>query len=160
MANFFYDKETDTLYVSEGDGFGWLAFLFVLATPFFIIAFWLHQYATFVSDHAFLSTIIYLLFGTFLSFFLYRRKRLQHRILGFVAVVVSLLPVYLAQILYAIPYILTHDGPIEIAFEWIVVTFFTIGITFFLNQICLLFRNGLTHLIASICYLVVTLLVL
>lgn len=160
MANYFYDKDTDTLYVSESDGFGWLGFLFVLATPFFIIAVWLRQYAVFVNDHTFLSALIYLLFGALLSFFLYRKRQIQHKLLGFVAVVMSLLPVYFAQTLYAIPYILTHDGPIEIAFEWMIVTFFTVGITFFLNQICLLFKNGLTHLIAAICYLVVTLIIL
>lgn len=160
MANYFYDKETDTLYVSENDGFGWLGFLFVLAAPFIIIAVWLKQYATFVNSHSFLSCIVFLLFAAFVSLLHYRRRRTQHRLLGFIAVVVSLLPVYLAQTMYAIPYILSHDGPLEIAFEWMIVTFLTVGLTFFLNQICLLFKNGLTHLIAASLYLILTWIIL
>lgn len=160
MANYFYDRDTDTLYVSRGDGFGWFALLFVLATPFFIIAVWLRQYALFTSAHALLSWIIFLGLSVLLGDLLYRKKKASNKKLGIVAVVVSLLPIAMAQAFYAIPYILAHDGAIGVAFEWLIVTFFTVGISFFVIQISLLFMNGVKHLMVAATYLIIALFVI
>ena len=160
MANYFYDEDTDTVYVSEGDGFGWLGLLFVLATPFFIIAVWLRQYASFASEHALLSWGVFLSLSTALGALLYKKRNATHRILGIVAVVVTLLPVALAQAFYAIPYILSHNGAIGVTFEWSIVTFFTVGISFFVTQISLLFKNGVKHLIIATVYLLIALIII
>ena len=156
MANYFYDRDTDTLYVSRGDGFGWFALLFVLATPFFIIAVWLRQYALFASEHALLSWVVFFGLSVVLGDLLYKRKA-TNRKLGIVAVVVSLLPIAIAQACYAIPYILSHDGAIGVAFEWMIVTFITVGISFFVIQISLLFKNGIKHLMVAAVYLFIVL---
>lgn len=76
---------------------------------------------------------------------------------AFVAVVVSLLPIAIAQACYAIPYILSHDGAIGVAFEWMIVTFITVGISFFMIQISLLFKNGIKHLMVAAVYLFIAL---
>lgn len=60
---------------------------------------------------------------------LYRRKKAEKKKLGIVAVLVSLLPIAMVQAFYAIPYILSHDGAIGVTFEWLIVTFFTVGIS-------------------------------
>ena len=142
MANYFYDQDTDTLYVSHGDGFGWLALLFFLATPFFIISVWLRQYAVFASEHALLSWGAFLGFSALLGKLLYRKKEAENAKVGILAVIVSLLPIAIAQAFYAIPYILSHNGTVGITFEWLIVTFFTVGISFFVIQISLLFQNN------------------
>lgn len=160
MANYYYDRDTDTYYKTSGDGFGWFAFFLILATPFFIIAVWLRQYALFVSDHSVLSSLAFLGFSVFLGTLLYRKKKVKHRLIGVIAVVISLLPIGLAQVLYAIPYILSHDSAVGVTFEWMVVTFFTVGIAFFTNQICTLFRNGLKHLLVATVYLIIVLFVI
>lgn len=157
MANYFYDRDTDTLYVSQGDGFGWFALLFVLATPFFIIAAWLRQYALFATEHVLLSWVVFLGLSVVLGNLLYRKRRAANRKLGIVAVVVSLLPIAIAQACYAIPYILSHDGAIGVAFEWMIVTFITVGISFFVIQISLLFKNGIKHLMVAAVYLFIAL---
>lgn len=157
MANYFYDRDTDTLYVSRGDGFGWFALLFVLATPFFIIAVWLRQYALFATEHALLSWAVFLGLSVVLGNLLYRKRKATNRKLGIVAVVVSLLPIAIAQACYAIPYILSHDGAIGVAFEWMIVTFITVGISFFVIQISLLFKNGIKHLMVAAVYLFIAL---
>ena len=87
---------------------------------------------------------------------LYKRKA-TNRKLGIVAVVVSLLPIAIAQACYAIPYILSHDGAIGVAFEWMIVTFITVGISFFVIQISLLFRDGVKHLMVAVVYLFIAL---
>ena len=160
MANYFYDRDTDTLYVSQGDGFGWLALLFVLATPFFIIAVWLRQYALFVSEHVLLSWAAFLGLSVVLGNLLYRKKKAENKRIGIIAVVVSLLPIAIAQACYAIPYILSHDGAMGVTFEWLIVTFFTVGISFFVIQISLLFKNGMKHLMVAAVYLIVALIVI
>ena len=160
MAKFFYDGETDTLYVERGDGFGWLGLLFLLASPALIIAVWLEQYALFVSENILLSCSIFLALSILLGILVYRKKKVKRKLLGIAAVVVSLLPVAVAQIFYAIPYILAQEGLLGITFEWLVVTFFTVGISFFVIQISLLFRNGLKHLLLAGAYLIVTLIVI
>ena len=73
--------------------------------------------------------------------------------------VVSLLPIAMAQACYAIPYILSHDGAIGVTFEWLIVIFFTVGISFFVIQISLLFRNGIKHLMVAAVYLIIALVV-
>ncbi len=160
MANYFYDRETDTLYVSENDGLGWFAFFVILSTPAFIIAVWLKQFATFASEHAFLSWIVFLGFSTVLGIILYRKKNAVKKNAGIVAVIVSLLPVALTQAFYAIPYILSHDGALGITFEWLIVTFFTVGISFFVIQISLLFKSGFKHLAVATVYLLITLIII
>lgn len=159
MANYFYDRDADTLYVSRGDGFGWFALLFVLATPFFIIAVWLRQYALFASEHALLSWIIFLGLSVLLGDLLYRKTKASNKKLGIVAVVAFLLPIAIAQACYAIPYILSHDGAIGVTFEWLIVTFFTVGISLFVIQISLLFKNGIKHLMVAAVYLLIALIV-
>lgn len=160
MANYFYDRDTDTLYVSRGDGFGWFALLLVLAIPFFIIAAWLRQYALFASEHALLTWVVFLGLSVVLGDLLYRRKKAENKKLGIVAVAVSLLPIAMAQAFYAIPYILSHEGALGVTFEWLIVTFFTVGISFFVIQISLLFKNGVKHLVVATVYLLIALIVI
>ncbi len=159
MANYFYNRGTDTLCVSRGDGFGWFALLFVLAMPFFIIAVWLRQYALFVSEHPLLSWVVFLVMSVVFGNMLYRKKNAENKKLGIVAVVVSLLPIAIAQAYYTIPYILSHEGAIWVTFEWLIVTFFTVGISSFVIQISLLFNNGIKHLIVAAVYLLISLVV-
>ena len=160
MANYFYDRDTDTLYVYRGDGFSWFALLFVLAAPIFIIAVWLRQYALLASEHAMLSWVVFLGLSVVLGDLLYRKKKAVNKKLGIVAVVVSLLPIAMAQAFYVIPYILSHDGAIGVTFECLIVTFFTVGISFFVIQISLLFKDGVKHLMVAVVYIFIALFVI
>lgn len=117
MANYYYDRDTDTYYRTDNDGFGWFAFFIILATPFFIISVWLRQYASFVSKHPFIATIIFVAISILLGYLLYRKRKAVHKGVGILGVITSLLPVGLAQILYAVPYILSSDSAIGTTLE-------------------------------------------
>ena len=156
---YIYDKETDTIYVSENDGFGWFGLFILLATPFFIIGVWLKEYATFVSKYMLPATLAFLGFGLVVGFLLYKKHRKAKRGLGIVAVIISLLPIWIGQVTYAIPYILAQDDYFLVSFEWLIITFFTVGISFFVIQISMLLKNGLTHLMIAGIYLVAAILV-
>ena len=156
MAKYFYDRETDTVYFWRGDGSGWFALLLVLAVPFFIIASWLKQYATFVDAHLWLSAGIFLGLSVLMGSLAYRKRKAAHKRIGVLAVVVSVLPVGIAQGWHAIPYVIASGDALGITFEWVVVTALTVGLSCFINQICFLLKNGWKHLWIAAVYLVIT----
>lgn len=160
MSKLLYDQDEDKLYVIEDDGFGWFVLFLVLATPFFIIAVWLRQYALFASEHPLLLWGVFLGLSWLLGRRLYRKKDVQSDKIGIVAVMVSVLPIAIGQAFYAIPYILSHEGAVGVAFEWMIVTFFTVGISVFVIQISLLFRDGIKHLMVAAVYLVIALFII
>lgn len=160
MANYIYDRDTDTLYVSDGDGFGGVALLFLLALPFLMIAAWLRQYALFASEHPLLFWVVFLVLSLGLGHILYRKKKAANKKLGIAAVIVSLLPTAMAQMFYAVPYVLSHDEDIGVAFEWLIVTFFTVGFSFFVIQVGFLFKNGGKHLMLAAVYFFIALIII
>ena len=157
MANYIYDKETDTLYVSDGDGLGWLGVLFILTLPFIFIASFLQQYAEFVNSNSQFAFLIFLALSTLLSIWLCTRCKTKFLPIDILASIISMLPIALVQKYYAIPIIQSDNEALFIVIEWFFPTFFTIGISFFLTQLGLLLRNGITHLIISLLYLWITL---
>ena len=160
MANYIYDQDTDTLYVSDGDGSAGFALFFLLALPFLMIAAWLRQYALFASEHPMLFWVVFLALSLLLGYLLYRKKRAAQKKLGITAVLVSLLPIAIAQMFYAIPYILSHNEDIGVSFEWLIVTFFTVGFSFFVIQVGFLFKNGGKHLMLAAVYFFIALIVI
>lgn len=70
-----------------------------------------------------LSWVVFLGLSVVLGDLLYRKKKAVNKKLGIVAVVISLLPIAMAQAFYVIPYILSHDGAIGVTFECLIVTF-------------------------------------
>lgn len=158
MANYIYDKETDTLYISDGDGISWLAVLFVLAVPFILISSWLQQYAQFVNSHSPLALLIFIAFSILVSIWINARSKTRFLLIGILASVISMLPIALIQKHYAIPIIQSDNEALFIVIEWFFPTFFTISISFFLIQISLLLKNGIIHLILSLVYLAITIL--
>ena len=163
MAKYFYDETTDTLYIAEGysndsSGWGWFAFFILLLVPFFIVGVWVREAAAFIFSHPVLSAIIYAALSFLLGFFFYFRKRIKHKALGIVAVVVSFVPVAIIQVCFALPEMLENvdtAGFFSNVFGWIIVTFFSVGICVFLNLICGLLKNGVKHLVASTVYLAI-----
>ena len=127
--------------------------IFPFVTPFFIIA-------VFVSEHALLSWGAFLGFSALLGKLLYRKKEAENAKVGILAVIVSLLPIAIAQAFYAIPYILSHNGTVGITFEWLIVTIFTVGISFFVIQISLLFQNAVKHLTIASVYLLISVIII
>ena len=105
-------------------------------------------------------SFVYMVQSLGLGHLLYRRKKADNKKLGIAAVLVSLLPTAMAQMFYAIPYILSHDGDIEVSFEWLIVTFFTVGFSFFVIQVGFLFKNGGKHLMLAAVYFFVALIVI
>ena len=160
MANYIYDRDTDTLYVSDGDGFGGVALLFLLALPFLMIAAWLRQYALFASEHPLLFWIVFLVLSLGLGHVLYRKKKAANKKLGIAAIIVSLLPIAMAQMFYTVPYVLSHDEDIGVAFEWLIVTFFTVCFSFFVIQVGFLFKNGGKHLMLAAVYFFIALIII
>lgn len=159
MANFWYDPETDTWYTVNGDGFGWFLVFFALAAPFILFGVFLKQASLFVHNHLLISSIIFLVLAALLSYLLYHRREVSHRKAGYAAVFFSVLPCWLVQ-LAQIPGIIENDVTVWGSITWIFTTFFTVGLAFFIIQICLLFNNGLKHLAVAGIYSTLAILIL
>ena len=157
MGKAYYDQESDTLYVANGDGSGWFGFFVVLSTPFFVVASLLGEYAQIVYRHPVVSTGVYFLLAWTASWWFHRKKRITNRKTGILAGVLTLLPIWLAQLMYAIPYIVAHDNMLTVTIEWVLVTGISFGISFLLLHIGLLFRNGKKHLLLASTYLAIAL---
>lgn len=163
MTKYYYDEYADTLYVSEdtsdSSGYGWLVFFILLALPFFIIGTCVWHVANFVFARPVLSAFIYIIATIILSSIFYSRKKIKHKLLGIVAVAVSLFSVAIIQVFYALPQMLelsTDLAGLSNIFGWMIITFFSVGTCVFLNLICGLLKNGIKHLVASSIYFAIT----
>lgn len=157
MGKAYYDHETDTLYVAHGDGSGWFVFLVVLATPFFVIASLLKEYAQIVNRYPVVSTGVYFLLAWTTSWWFHRKKKIANRKTGIVAGVLTLLPVWMVQLMYAVPYVAAGDKMLPVTIEWVLVTGISFGVSYLLLQIGLLFRNGKKHFLLAGVYLLLAL---
>lgn len=157
MADYIYDRETDTLYVLDEDGMIWFRLFLILAIPFCVAACWLMEYAQFVSDHPGLYFAVFLGFSVLFGNWLYHKRSARHPKAGILAAALTLLPVWAGQMFHAVPYLLAKDSIFAGIFEWLVVTFFTVGISFLVLQLSLLFRDGRRHLGVAAGYLLVAL---
>lgn len=142
-------------YVVDSNGWGWFALFILIALPFFILSLLLKKYANAVCKFPAVATLIYCLVALVVSFIFYSDKRKRFRLIGIIATMLSMVPMAAVQVIYAIPYILTHDGIFSIMFEWLLVTVLTLGITVFVISIGNLCRNGLIHLGLSIVFLII-----
>lgn len=155
MGKAYYDQQTDTLYAAHGDGSGWFAFFVVLSTPFFVVASLLEEYAQIINKHPLLSTVVYLLLVGTASWCLHRKKEIRNRKIGILAGMLTLLPVWLAQLMYAVPYILMHDHIFSVTMEWVLVTGISFGVSFLLLHIGIILRNGKKHLLLASIYVAI-----
>lgn len=160
MSNYHDDRETHITAWVDGSGFGWALLFFFLAAPFALLAIWLWDYARFVSDHKVFCSGLFLAISILLSCLLYGKSKVEHKLFGIVGVFASLLPIWIAQIFYAVPFILASDNVFEVAVEWVLVTLITVGITFFVNLISMMYENGLKHLAVSAVYLIIALVII
>lgn len=67
----------------------------------------------------------------------------------------TLLPVWLAQLMYAVPYILMHDHIFSVTMEWVLVTGISFGVSFLLLHIGIILRNGKKHLLLASIYVAI-----
>ena len=148
------------IYVVDHTGWGWFAFFILMALPFFLISLMLWKYANAVCNHPLIAALIYCLLVSIIAAILYRSKQAKYRFSGIIATVFTMLPLAAVQIVYAIPYILTHDAFLGVTFEWLVVTFFLLAITVFVLSIANFLQNGFIHLIIAIAFVAATTLIL
>lgn len=147
-------------YVVDSNGWGWFAIFMLLALPFFLIWLFLHRFANAVCEHPYVFAGIYLAISCIFGFILYWNKAKKHPFLGFLAVVLTLLPIAWVQGIYAIPYVLLKDGFFWVTIEWLLVTAAIVGATVFVMVISNTLGNGLMHLmIAMVFFVIIVLLV-
>ncbi len=160
MARYYYNEETGELIEieSESEKFNSaLAGLFIIAAPFVIIACILRKYAEFVSSHSTLSTVIFVILSLIIGVLVYSgQDDASFKPVGIAAVVVSLLPIGIAQTGYIIPYILSTESALDIFFEWLIITVITVLISIFINAMCMMSKNGIIHFIAAAVYFIIT----
>ncbi len=82
-----------------------------------------------------------------------RGTKMQHRVLGIIATVGTMLPVGLAMGLYAIPYLVLSENMFSGVMDWVFVFFPLLGIAYFILSIAKLLENGLIHLGISVVFL-------
>lgn len=160
MSNHYDDRDTYINDWVDGSGFGWFLLFFFLAAPFLLLAIWLWKYAEFVIDHKVFCSGVFLVISILISCLLYGRSKVEHKLFGIVAIFASLMPIWIAQLFYAVPFILSNDNAFEVTVEWLLVTLITVGITFFVDLIGIMYENGLKHLALSAVYLIVALVII
>lgn len=159
MANFLYDPDTDTWYGVSDSGGGWIIGLFILVLPFAMVAFFIQDVSEFVHTHMVLSCLVFLALSYLFGYFLYRKRDALYPKVGYIAVLISILPCGLAQ-LSAFSSFWENENLFSNFLGWLLLTFLSVSLTFFVIHISLLFNNGIKHLRLAIVYLALTIVVL
>lgn len=139
-------------YVVDSNGWGWFMLIMLAILPFFILSLLISSISEFFKTHLTLCVVGYLLLSFGLGLILYNNKQIRHRMLGIVATVLTMAPIAIVQIAYAIPYVLAKPG-FGAAFEFILVLALTAGGSIFVFSISRLLRNGAVHLVMALIFL-------
>lgn len=146
-----------TPYIVDSDGWGWFLLLILFAVPILLVASILSEAGGLLFRHPYLCGGIYIALSAWISFLKYRDKPKVHRVPGMFAAFLTMLPLGIAEGLYALPY-LVLNSLISGLFEWLIVTAFVLAITVFLMSVI---KNGFLHLfLALLFFMLTTLLVL
>lgn len=159
MDEYFYDAQTDRVYILDRDGLVGFRLFLILFLPFCVVAAWVLQYASFVEKYPALFAAGFLALSALVGFLVYHKCPARHPRVGMLGAGLAIVPIGIGQIFYAVPFVLHHKGIISAMFEWLVVTFFTVGLSFFVVQIGLQFKDGRKHLWLAVGYLLLALLV-
>lgn len=144
-----------TPYVVDSTGWGW-ALIFILASiPCLFVAGIIMNLSEAFCQHPFLFSALYLCISLFLGVVFYHRRYIRHRVLGIIATVFTLLPLWIAAFFYTIP-IVVLDPSFSAFFNWMVVTALIVGIIYFIFAICRLLENGLIHLVVASIFLLLS----
>lgn len=148
-------------YVVSADGWGWFMIVFLLISPAFILSFFITSFAAFYIKYYIPTLLTY--YGValcFSAFFYYRKKyKCHHPLCGIIATLCTITPLALIITCYAVP-IVTIEPGFDSTLDFALFTVLLSGIAFFIFSISKLVKNGLTHLILSILFLVVSIILL
>lgn len=166
MSDYRQGRDSHIVSLEDGKGYGWLLLFILLTYPFLVASERLHKYALFIDDHTSLAIGVFIGLSVLITYSLYRERRVRYKVAGILGVIVSFLPIVLAQVLFVVPYILSSDRANETTFQyavgttftWFMTSFFTLGSSFFVNQISLQLTNGIKHLLIAFAYLAIALL--
>lgn len=147
------DTRPGTPYVVDSDGWGWFALFIVISIPFLAIAGVVVRFSALICAHPIASLLCYVALTLVLGGAFYARPTIRHRICGVMATALTMAPLGMGVALYAVPYV-TLEGSFSAIIDWVLVAAFLFGITFFIFAICNLLKNGRTHLVIAIIFLV------
>lgn len=145
----YYDDESLTCE--------WVTIFFILSIPIAGIIFMLKKFCIFFSAHFIASAIGYFVFSCGFGIYLYWRKR--RRIIGTIAVVVNLLPMFNLMTFYCVP-LLMDKFNFDSVVELIVTVFFCICSEVFVFAVASLLKSGTKHLLLSIGLFVISTVIL
>ena len=147
------DTRPGTPYVVDSDGWGWFALFIVISIPFLAVAGVVVQLSAVVCAHPFASLLCYVTLTLVIGGVFYARPTIRHRICDVIATVLTMAPLGMGVALYAVPFVML-EGSFSAIIDWVLVAALLFGMTFFIFVICNLLKNGRTHLVIAIIFLV------
>ncbi|MGN1249918.1 MAG: hypothetical protein ACI4XW_07535, partial [Candidatus Spyradocola sp.] len=147
------------IYLVESDGWGWFMIFILLALPFFILGLFLTQLSAAICEHPYITICVYSIFAIVFSIAFNIFTHQRFKVVGTIATILTLTPIFLVQILYMIPYI-SQNSLFGAVFEWLVVTAMMVGLTFFILAMMNLLKNGWIHLGVAAVFLALTVFIL
>lgn len=146
------DTKVGTPYLVDNSGWGWFLIFIIIAVPFLMLGSAVFTFSIWICQHPVLSFVLYLIISIVIGALFYGRSSVRYRICGILATIFTMIPMGMGVALYAIPYVMI-TGKLSAAFDWILVTAFLCGITFFIFALCKLLKNGRIHLVMSLVFL-------
>lgn len=139
-------------YVVSSDGWGWFMIIYLLILPFIILSLLISKFSVFFTNHVTLCLLIYFIFSFCFGLYLYNKKVSRHRFLGVISTVITTIPMALIITCYSVPYVLLEPG-FDSAFDFVLLLLLLLGGEFLIFSLSRLLKNGIMHLIISIVFL-------
>lgn len=137
----------------------WLAMLLLMAIPFALLLLLMEKAALFFARHIIIIGVVYLLASLALAAVIYLPSGKRWRVPGFVAVLLTTIPTFLALTFYLVPFEALKPG-FDAVFDFILLMLPHVGGAVLITAISRHLKNGLTHLVIAAVYFVLCLLLL
>ena len=148
-----------TPYVVDNDGWGWFLLFIIVALPFLLLFGVIFKISNFICLHPILSALVFLVISLITGIFIYSKHTTKHKFCGVISTVITFLPLGLVTVIYTIPHVMFEDS-FSSFFDLILIELFLLGFIYFILAICRLLKNGLTHLLISIVFFSLSLLII
>ncbi len=154
---YYNDRDGDTIWLADSEGFGWFALIIILILPLFIAGIFISSLAVWITEHLFAAGGIFLFINICVSFlFSMKYKNMRMLIMDLAANIILFQTIFLTAILYGIPYIINGESWWDV-FELIIVEVFNVGVLILIKAIGKLHSNAgislATALFAGIVYI-------
>lgn len=150
---FYVDRDGDTIWLADSEGWGWFLAGILIILPFFILFTVMNSIAVWITENFWTANMISLAVNVLLSLILSLHRKIKTDFyLQIIANLLLFQTVFFTLLLYGIPYLI-QSGSIWESVELILTTAVNIGAVILVKAIGKLHGNVKAELITSILFL-------